>query len=82
MTEDKSLNLLLEFVCNPVMIKNLEIRKYNNDNFLEYFVDPFLAGCMSDLGRIAEEALDYLNGQGLPAVRLATANLHGTNSIN
>ncbi|MFA7620446.1 MAG: hypothetical protein WCY56_01230 [Aminobacteriaceae bacterium] len=51
--------------------------------FLEYFGgDPYLAVCINDLGRVVEEVLEYLDEQGIPAVRIATADIHGSSSIN
>ena len=83
MTDNKTLNLLLEFVQNPVIIKQFAFLKFNREEYLEMAKgDAYLVDCMNDLERTVEEALRHLTELGIPAARIATSYLFRSDKLN
>lgn len=82
MKNSKALELLLEFVRNPMVLKSYAIQKYFPEDMMEFSDGNVeVAEMMSDLGRTVDEVLEYLTEQDIPAVQLITAYLNGSNSL-
>lgn len=83
MSDSKSLALLVDFVQNPLILTNFALHKYRKEEFNSLAeADAEMAAWMGDLARTVEEAFNHLAEQGIPAARLATARLNGSDKLN
>ena len=66
MKDGKALELLLEFISNPMALKAHAIHKYSQDMPELMDDDSETASIVTDLSEIVEDTLDYLAEQGIP----------------
>ncbi len=66
MKDGKALELLLEFISNPMVLKAHAIQKYYSQDMPELMDDNSeTASIVADLSEIVEDTLDYLAEQGI-----------------